>query len=425
MLLLNPPSPPGAVANREGTANFGALSPGFAYPTHTLATIVAVCRQQGREVAVLDAVGEQMDIGACISRLATAQPDIVAVFVSWGTLDADRESVAALRAAFPDLPLVAIGASARFGVDELLVAGASHVLLGDPELTVARLETPLPPPGLLRVRDFLPEQHNHTGLLRKPEALPRPAWDAVPWASYGFLSVFGARGCDDGCKFCAYATVQGRAYRPRPAADVADEMIWLEQTFRPRRILVRDLVFGASRTRAIAIARRLHAAGFQTPWECESRPEHFDDDLLKEMAKARCSVIKIGLETTDPDLLVKLDRVAAPGEAAHYLAYTRNMIADARRYGIITRVWVMVGLPGQTLAHVRHTADFLHEAAPTYVHPRVYEHFPLVPAGDAQTPAQIAELLPALEVVAAERASVARRQPSRLQRVRRRIRLRR
>ena len=423
MLLLNPPSPPEAVANREGTASFGGLSTGFAYPPHTLATIAAVCRQEGREVAVVDAVGERLDIEACLARVAAAQPDIVAVYCSWGTLDTDRANVAALRAAFPDLPLVAIGASVRFAAEELLVAGASHVLLGDPELTVARLQTPLPPPGLLRVRDFLPDQHNHAGLLRKPEALPRPAWDAVPWASYGFLSMFGARGCDDGCKFCAYATVQGRAYRPRPAADVADEMIWVEGTFQPRRILVRDLVFGASRTRAIAIARRLHAAGFHTPWECESRPEHFDGELLKEMAKAGCSVIKIGLETTDPNLLVKLDRVAAPQEAAHYLAYTRKMIADARRYGIITRVWVMVGLPGQTLAHVRHTADFLHEAAPTFVHPRRYERFPLVPAGDAQTPDQIDDLLPPLEVVAAERASVARRKPSRLQRVQRRIRL--
>ncbi len=422
MLLLNPPSPPESVANREGTASFGAFSPGFAYPPHTLATIAAVCRQEGRTATVIDAVGEKLDIEACIARVAAAQPDLVAVYCSWGTLDADRGSLAALRAAFPDLPLVAIGASARFGADELLVAGASHVLLGDPELATARLQEPLPPVGMVRVRDLDPEHHNHAGLLRHPEALPRPAWDAVPWGAYGFLTVFGARGCDDGCKFCAYATVQGRAYRPRPAEEVADEMVWLERTFRPRRLLVRDLVFGASRVRAMAIARRLQAADFHTPWECESRPEHFDASLLREMARAGCSVIKIGLETTDPDLLVKLDRVSAPHEAAHYLAYTRQVIADARRYGIITRVWVMVGLPGQTLDHVRQTADFLHEAAPTFVHPRPYEHYPQVPAGEAQTPAQIAALLLPLQVVAGERAAAARRRPSYWNRFRRRLR---
>ena len=137
--------------------------------------------------------------------------DALAVLTAWGTIDLDRTHLQALRSAFPRLPLVAIGACARYCC-ELLLGGASHVLLGDPGLALPELfSKPLPSPGLVRARDLLPKLHNHAGLLKDPALLPRPAWDSIPWqSSYGFLTVW-ARGCDDRCRFCAYATVQGHS----------------------------------------------------------------------------------------------------------------------------------------------------------------------------------------------------------------------
>lgn len=418
LLLLNPPSPADSTANREGVAGYGSLSTGFAYPPHTLAVAVAACRQSGLEVRLLDAVAERLDQAATAANIGAAAPEIVAFFATRGTLAADCAHLGHLRRAFPDLPLVVIGAGARFDAETLLAAGASHVLLGDPELALARLAAnPLPSPGLVRVRDLLPDQHNHAGLMRDPGLLPRPAWDAVPWRAYGFLSVFTARGCEDGCTFCAYVAVQGRSFRARSAGDVVEEMLWLQGTFAPRRILVRDLVFAADRARAMSIAQQLAAAGFHTAWECESRPEHFDPALLQQMARAGCTVIKLGIETIDPDLLAKMDRVDAPQEAAHYLAYTRGVIADARRCGIQTRAFVMAGLPGQTLAHARATAAFLRQARPSFVHARAYTAYPHVPLGEAPPPADLAAQLHEFEAVAAECQARATRPPSRVARL--------
>ncbi len=423
LLLLNPPSPADSTANREGVAGYGSLSSGFAYPPHTLAVALAVCRQAGLEVRLLDAVAERLDQAATAASIGAAAPEIVAFFASRGTLAADGAHLDHLRRAFPRLPLVVIGAGARFDAEALLAAGASHVLLGDPELALARLAAkPLPPPGIVRVRDLLPDQHNHAGLVRDPSLLPRPAWDAVSWRHYGFLSVFTARGCEDGCTFCAYVAVQGRSYRARPAVDVVEEMLWLQRTFAPRRILVRDLVFAADRARAMSIAQQLVAAGFHTAWECESRPEHFDPALLQQMARAGCTVIKLGIETADPDLLARIERVDAPQEAAHYLAYTRRVIGDARRFGIQTRAFVMAGLPGQTLAHAHATAAFLRQARPTFVHARAYTAYPHVPLGEAQPSADLAAQLREFEAVAAECQARSGRPPSRVARLRWRLR---
>ncbi|MCO6451703.1 MAG: radical SAM protein [Caldilineales bacterium] len=422
LLLLNPPSPADAIANREGTASFGIQSDAFAYPPHTLAVVVAACRRADLPVTVLDAVAEKLNLTETSERIGEIAPGQIAVYCSWGTLDADRAALQVLHSAFPDIPLIAIGAGARYSCDELLVAGATHILLGDPELALAALITRgLPPPGIVRARDILPGPHNHAGLIRNPTALPYPAWDAVPWQSYGFVTLFGSRGCDDKCKFCAYATVQGRSLRLRPAKDVVSEMLWLAETLQPPRIIVRDPVFAADRSRAMTIARGLADAGFATPWECESRPEHFDKALLAQMAKAKCTVIKLGLETADPELLTSIGRIAAPQEAAHYLAYTAQVVADAHKAGIRTRVFALVGMPGQTQAHAEATAAYLRQIQPTFVHARAYIDYPRVPLGLAQTPGQTAALLAPLQEVAAERQLVAGKPPSAWSRLRSRL----
>ena len=382
ILLLNPPATSDLLPNREGTASFGAMSSGFLYPPHTLAVVLAVMREAGLEGTLLDAVGEELSLEETIERVRAAAPDLLGVYASWGTLEVDQEALRALRAAFPDLPIVALGTGVRYDGETLLAAGASHVLAGDPELAFAALAAgPLPDPGVIKVHDLLPEDHNYAGLIRHPEKLPRPAWDAAPWQAYGFLTLFGSRGCSDNCAYCAYVRAQGRSHRVRPPQDVVEEMVWLERTFGPRRIMARDPVFAGQRTWAVDVAEELVARGFHTPWECESRPEHFDASLLKKLARAGCTTIKIGVESGDPEELVRIGRVEDERHARTYLAYLREVVAAAKRYGINVRAYVMVGLPGQTMTNVQATAAYIRELRPTFFHPRPYVAYPRVLLG--------------------------------------------
>ncbi len=382
ILLLNPPSSTDLLPNREGTASFGAMSSGFLYPPHTLAVVLAVLREAGLEGALLDAVGEELSMEETIERARAMKPDLLGVYASWGTLEVDKEALRALRAAFPETPIVAMGTGARYDGEALLAAGASHMLAGDPELAFAALAAgPLPDPGVIKANALLPEEHNFAGLLRHPQKLPRPAWDAVPWQKYGFLTLFGSRGCDDNCAYCAYVRAQGRSQRVRPSEDVAEEMAWLERSFGPKRIMVRDPVFAAQRAWALAVAEGLLARGFHTPWECESRPEHFDPGLLKKLARAGCTTIKIGIESGDPEELVRIGRVEDERHARTYLAYLREVVAAAKGYGINVRAYVMVGLPGQTMANIQATAAYVREVRPTFFHPRPYVAYPRVLLG--------------------------------------------
>ena len=420
--LLNPPSPPDALANREGTASFGALSDHFIYPPHTLAVILSTLRDAGMEGSLIDAVGEDLGLEAVIARIRQETSDALGVYASWATLDADKAALAGLRAAFPELSIIVMGTGARYNLDELLTAGASHALAGDPELAFAALMAkPLPEPGVIKASELLPGDHNYAGLLKHPEKLPRPAWDAVPWQRYDFLTVFGSRGCDDHCSYCAYVRVQGRSKRSRPVQDVVDEMLWLERAFGPRRIMARDPVFAAERTWAMDVARGLIAGGFRTPWECESRPEHFDPTLLKKLAQAGCTTIKIGIESGDEEELVRIGRVENAAHAATYLAYIREVVDAAKTYGINVRAYVMVGLPGQTMAEIQATAAYIRTLRPTFFHPRPYVAYPRVALGPGLSQEETARLLAPLQAVAADLADEYPRQHSRWRRLRRKL----
>ncbi len=422
VILLNPPSPLDMLANREGTASFGVLSPKFLYPPHTLAVVLAALREAGHDATLLDAAGEKLSLDEVIARIRQSQPDALGAYASWATLDADKVALAGLRAAFPATPIIVMGAGARYHLDELLAAGASHALAGDPDLAFAALMAkPLPDPGVIKANELLPNDHNYAGLLKHPEKPPRPAWDAVPWQRYGFLTIFGSRGCDDHCSYCAYVRVQGRSKRQRPAQDVIDEMLWLERTFHPRRIMARDLVFAADRMWAMDVARGLIAGGFSTPWECESRPEQFDPALLKKLAQAGCAAIKIGIESGDAEELVRIGRVEDAAHAATYLAYIREVVDAAKTYGINVRAYVMVGLPGQTMAEIQNTAAYIRTLRPTFFHPRPYEAYPRVALGPGQTEEETAFLLRPLQAVADDLAGEYQRQHSRWRRWRRKL----
>ncbi|HNT05122.1 MAG TPA: hypothetical protein PKJ21_02945, partial [Anaerolineae bacterium] len=107
--LINAPSAPGTLANREGAAGMGVVYPAgerFLYPPHTLAAVAAALRQAGYSVQLLDLVVGSPDEEAL-------QADVIGVPVSWATLQNDLEYMAALRAQ-TSARILALGSSMRF-----------------------------------------------------------------------------------------------------------------------------------------------------------------------------------------------------------------------------------------------------------------------------------------------------------------------
>ena len=384
VFLLNPPSLPGTVANREGSAGMGAdgdATAGFIYPPHLLATAAAVLRAARWRVAGLDAVALGLDTDATLERLPRS--DLLVLPVSYGTQAADRAFLNRLRERKPMTQVLAIGPALSYAqVDHAFSDLVDALVMGEPELALpaaaARLLAGELAPGRAVNPYTLAAQHySPDGLLLNLDAVPMPAWDLYhAQRPYRFLSVLSSRGCPAGCRFCPYVAAQGNTLRSQSPARTAEEIVQVAERYHPFRIILRDPVFALDRARVLAICAELRRRQSPATWECESRPEHFDSRLLRAMHGAGCTVVKLGLESADPGVLLAVGRVADERAAEEYLASVAAVVRDCQQIGVVCRVFVMVGLPYQTRASVERTAQFLRTLRPIRLHVKPFHWYP-------------------------------------------------
>ncbi len=330
----------------------------FLYPPHTVALCAGAARQAGLRVSVLDAVAGKLSAAGTLAEMRGRPANVVAVLTSQGTTLADSHFLRVLRHHGADLPCLLFGPSAFLSAEAFLAEGlADAVLCGEPEaaLVEAVLALAAGQKGVMAAAALAPQRYAAGNLIRDLDGLPFPAWDAVPWQLYGgAASLLGSRGCPANCAYCAYVLPQGRCFRAQSPERTVEELAWTVAATNGARIQVRDPVFAHDPARVAAICEGILARGLQVRFACESRPEQFSDDLLRLLAAAGCSKVKIGLESGDPDLLQRLDRVE-PEKADHTIAETVRVARTCAALGIACQVFVMAGLPGQDRASLQRT----------------------------------------------------------------------
>jgi anaerobic magnesium-protoporphyrin IX monomethyl ester cyclase len=387
ILLLVPPGLPGTTPNHEGSSGLGAVehgSGGFRYAPQTLAAVVATLRGAGFDVCVFDAPALGGDAVTWVERLHREQAEILAVQASWATSQGDASFLRHLRASGYATPMIAFGISTHWILPAL--DAADHILLGEPEIALPRLCQRVVAdkrdlPRHVEAATLDPAHHTSDGLLRDLDALPLPAWDWITVERYNHLSILSSRGCTAGCAWCPYVTAQGAIYRACSPERTVAELRELVIRYRAHRILFRDPAIAHDRERleqicGLILADKRLRPGKAFVWECESRPEHLDTNLLRLMSLAGCQAIKVGLETTGADVLAQQHRVSTPEETTAYLAQVADLARGCAEVGIACRLFVMTGLPGQTVTMARETAQFVRAVRPAELTIKRYKPYP-------------------------------------------------
>ena len=345
ILFVIPPGLLDVVPHHEATSGMGALNPitatgeaPFAYPPHTIAVCAAVTRAAGLKPTVLD--GSRAAASVVARRVAASRDDVLAVHISQGTALTDSNFLRLLRQTGREVkraPVLLFGPSAHSAAGMLLAEGlADAALLGEPEGALSEAVGRLAAGklgGIVGANELRPELYDASRLLSDLDGLPFPAWDAVPWQPYEMVSLLSSRGCPDDCRYCAYIVAQGHRTRIQSIERTLAEWEWLVLEVRPPYLQVRDPVFAADRPRVQALCQGIASRNMQIPWACESRPEHFDLELLRLLKAAGCVAVKIGMETGDPELLSRIGRLADGQRASDYMDRCNGWRRSASRSG--------------------------------------------------------------------------------------------
>ena len=178
----------------------------------------------------------------------------------------------------------------------------------------------------------------------------------INYVSLPTTGILASRGCDHRCAFCSQSVFGGRA-RVRSACNIADEIQTCVSDYHMRGFRFYDDNLTAYRDTCLAFCGELLKRNIRINWNCFSRVDSLDPELLKAMKRAGCHQVKLGVETGTDNGLQTIKKGIT-------LDQSREAVAMTRRAGIECQISIILGLPGETVEEMRETIRFVKELSP-------------------------------------------------------------
>ena len=257
---------------------------------------------------------------------------------------------------------------------EYLQEGADFVVSGEGELTMEEL--------LLALRSrtsdltgiaglsFMLDGKVHQGAPRQQIAnldlQPWPARDAIDIQRYvdtwrqhhkaGSVNLITARGCPFHCNWCSHQ-VFGQSHRRRDPSLVVDEVEWLLGRYQPDMIWVSDDVFTINHAWFRAYAAEMKRRGLRIPFECISRADRLNSEMLDLLAELGCFRLWIGSESGSQRILDSMERGVK-------IDQVQKAVHMCRERGIQSGMFLMWGYEGEELEDIEATIQHVSVSNP-------------------------------------------------------------
>ena len=169
-------------------------------------------------------------------------------------------------------------------------------------------------------------------------------------------SLITARGCPYTCTWCSH-TVFGYSHRRRRPEEVADEVEWLVDRYAPDQLWYADDVFTIAHRWFKRYAEELAARGLRVPFECISRADRLNEEIVDVLAEMGCFRLWIGSESGSQRVLDAMKRKAEVEDVQ-----AKTHLLQSR--GIEVGMFIMFGYEGEKVEDIEATAEHLKKAAP-------------------------------------------------------------
>ncbi len=177
----------------------------------------------------------------------------------------------------------------------------------------------------------------------------------TPGVPSGGAMMFTARGCPFDCAYCASRVVSGGRVRLRPIDKVLEEVDYLAG-LGFTHVTVDDDTLTLDRRRVLAFCEGMKARRGLT-WNCTSRADAMDRELIEAMRDAGCIKIAFGVESGSQRVLDAIGKKITVAQA-------RECFRLAREAGLPAQAFFMVGHPEETAEDVAATEALIHELKP-------------------------------------------------------------
>ena len=333
----------------------------FRFPPLGLGYIAAYLKENGVSVEIVDCTF--LTQKQALRKIVDSQPKIIGIQSMYSMKEKSLELAKLLRNNCE--LLVAGGALPTLNPDQFL-DDFHVVVVGEGEATMLELVNKfLNHENLSTIEGIVYRENGSTvktasrGLQENLDQLPPPArelFDNSPYMAY-YYKKFGykttplmtSRGCPFNCDFCS-KPVFGDSVRMRSADYIVGE---IQEVIRLGydRLWIADDCFTLNRQRLIEICDGIIEGNLRIGWECLSRVDTLDLEILTKMKHAGCVRIFFGIESGNDEILNLMNKKITTKQAS-------DAVKLCREVGVKTGAFFILGYPGENAATILETVKF-------------------------------------------------------------------
>ena len=374
--LINPPYPP----NAHSHPPFIPL--GLAY-------LGAVAEKAGHQVTVIDCQGERLNYDSFRQRIAGVPSDVIGVTSTTLLYNSAKTIMETAREVHPNAVTMIGGSHVSFWDENALneTKALDVIVRKEGENTflelLQRIEAQKSYSDVLgttvRTKDGIVRNQDRP-FLHDLDSLPSPAYHLLPLDSYHRMGktifpIVTSRGCVQWCDFCSTVRMFGRGYRVRSPKKVVDDMEALHNKYGESQFTFYDDAFTINRNHTLEMCADMKARGLDVEWDCETRVDAVDKELLEKMQDAGCITIWFGVESGSEKILDKMHKKINREQV-------RAAFKMAQKAGMMTIASAVIGFPGETEETAWETINFINSLNPDDIGCYIATPYPGTPMYD-------------------------------------------
>lgn len=375
LLLIEPPAV-SKFGNQRIFGGNGSNKSDFRKPPLDLMMISGYLRKEGYDNTLIDANASRSTIEDVKETIKKRAPDIVFFSTSTCTIYKDLLVAKAAKEINPSTVTVAIGTHVMalpedtFKESEYLDAIIysnewEHVSLNIVR-NIHKLESAKgifyrkPNRDIVKT-DYQPPISNLDNLgFPAHDKLEKELYRDPTTKRFPKTMVMGQKACINNCSFCCQPAFFGApVIRKRSVDYFLEELRWV-QSLGFKEVMFNDATLTADMEWATALFEGMIKNYIDLTWNCSTRADRVNTEILELMKRAGCHTIALGMESTDPIVLKNIRKNINP-------ELLREAVSLIRKNGMDTIVFCVVGFPGETRESIEKTISFLKTLDTTFI----------------------------------------------------------
>ncbi|MEK6921742.1 MAG: radical SAM protein [Nanoarchaeota archaeon] len=365
----------------DDTTDILFIAPPFSYgdlesigpkcPPLGIAFIAAFIEQKGYKTKILDAFALDYSIEQTVQEINKKNPKVILVGSMTASHKAALEIMERTKKNNPEIIIICGGPHVtNLPESTILKPYVDYLVINEGEITTLELLDMIFKKNAVEKKDIKGIAYKENGSMKltekrpfivKLDDLPLPAYHLLPmnhYKAYGWLdegrrftTMITSRGCPFKCSFCISSKNFMHWWRSRSAEKVFEEILLLYNKYGIRHIYFQDDEFLVDHNRIKKLADMILSHKLDLIWECLSRVNHIDEDLVKDMARAGCKSVLYGIETGYEEGFKKINKPIT-------LEMVENAVKLTQKYNIMVKATFIIGFPWESAKEIKQTITF-------------------------------------------------------------------